>query len=267
MGLPTGAAIPLAFARKMTLQFLISNIDAVITTVLGSFFTIYALRKREDLSSSSNGLMRLLPVLAPLVLIFGLIQFFIPTSSSDQPAVWRIVKTDDGIAQVEFPTEPTRTEATDRAGEIEVHRISHVADLSDGKLSLRLSFNEHLPGSEGLSDENRIAGMREFFVQGGFEISEDAKLQDGIWSLLVEQSNNNAKMSMRIGIMPNGIYRALATSMPGHHDDARIERFLNSFALNKNQAEQVGADQPATRSESKSDGEDKPQPELEDRSR
>jgi hypothetical protein len=218
-------------------QFLVSNIDAVITTVFGMFFTIYALQKRESLSSSSNGLTRLLPVLAPLVLAFGLIQFFISGNAADPAPAWRIVHTDDGIAQVEFPTTPTRTEATDRAGEIEVHRVSHVADLEGGKLNLRLSFNEYPPGSEGLSDADRIAGMREFFIQRGFEIEEDAELKDGIWTLLVAQPNNKARMSMRIGIMPNGIYRALATSMTGHHDDARIDRFLNSFTANKNQAE------------------------------
>lgn len=248
-------------------QFLVSNIDAVITTVLGAYFTIYALRKRGSLSSSANGLTRLLPVLAPMVLFFGLIQFFLPSSASDTAPAWRIVETDDGVARVEFPTTPERAEATDRAGEIEVHRVSHVADLADGKLNLRLSFNEYPPGSENFSDADRIAGIREFFVQEGFEIVENAKLEDGIWTLLVAQPTKKARMSMRLGIMPNGIYRAIATSMAGHHDDARIKRFLNSFAANKNQAEQAGAGQPATRPESDSEGGHKPQPESEGRSR
>jgi hypothetical protein len=248
-------------------QFLVSNIDAVITTVFGLFFTIYALRKRESLSTSSNRLTRLLPVLAPLVLAFGLIQFFISGNATEPAPAWKIVHTDDGIAQVEFPTMPTRAEATDRAGEMEVHRVSHVADLADGKLNLRLSFNEFPPGSEGLSDADRIAGIREFFVQGGFEIIEDAELRDGVWKLLVAQANNKSRMSMRIAIKSNGIYRALVTSMAGHHDDPRIDRFLNSFAANKRQAEQAGSGQPATRPESKSEGSDKPQPEAEGRSR
>lgn len=216
------------------MQFLVSNIDAIITSVLGTYFTIYALRRRETLSKSSNGLTRLLPVLAPLLLIFGLVQFFIHGTPSEPPAAWTTIQTDDGIAQASFPESPERTEATDRAGEIEVHRITHAADLSGGKLNLRLSFNEYPPQSKALTDDERVAGMREFFRQGGFSIVEDAELSNHNRKLVVAKDDSKSRVSIHFRMMRNGIYRAIATSLNGSHDDPRIERFLQSFQINEN---------------------------------
>jgi hypothetical protein len=223
----------------MIKQFIISNIDAVITTAFGAFITLSTIRKRKELLNSSNKLARSLPTLAPIVLIFGLIQFFLPHNTPAQATSWRIIHTDDRVAKVEFPTNPERSEATDRAGEIEVHRISHIANLEAGMLNFRLSFNEYPPSSGALSDNERITGIKDYFSDGGFKIIECAQLQDGLWSLIVAQPDNKSRISMRIGFRPNGIYRALATSMNGHHNDPRIEHFLKTFAVSKYSAEQA----------------------------
>ena len=234
MGLVIFINICQTFHFEMITQFLVSNIDAIITTTLGLFFTIVT---RLSSSSSPNKISRVLRVLAPLVFAYGLLQFFIPSHSNDPPETWRTVRTDDGIAQVEFPILPTRTEATDRAGEIEVYRVTHSADLANGKLNLRFSFNEYPPTPEEVPYEVRMSGIKEYFVQQGFIIIEDLELPSGIWKLVVAKPDNKARMSFRIGLTTNGIYRALATSMAGQHDDARIDRFLESFTLRQPQSE------------------------------
>ena len=82
--------------------YFIQYIDAIITTILGLYFTIYAYRHRERLQTNSQKLVRILPVLAPLVLVFGLLRF---AMDSQQTYVWHRVYSEDKQASVEFPLE------------------------------------------------------------------------------------------------------------------------------------------------------------------
>ncbi|MCX6905476.1 MAG: hypothetical protein NTW03_18760, partial [Verrucomicrobia bacterium] len=66
--------------------FLIQHVDAVITTILGLWITVYSWRQRDRLRVSPKKLARALPVLAPLVVVFGLLRFVLDS----QPAyAWR----------------------------------------------------------------------------------------------------------------------------------------------------------------------------------
>ena len=66
--------------------FLIQHVDALITTSLGLCIAVYSQRQRERLRASPKKLVRALPVLAPLVVAFGLLRFVFDS----QPAyVWQ----------------------------------------------------------------------------------------------------------------------------------------------------------------------------------
>lgn len=233
-------------------QYLLTHIDAVITTTFGVFITILSIQKRTELALSTNKMRRALPVLGPCVLAFGLIQLFIPSTKAEpkwqavptkvipsnrvelraEPKL-QVVSTDDGISSVVFPLPPIRNESTDRAQGLEVHRITYEVDTEDGRLNFRLSYSDFPAGSPPMTAEARFDAIRNFFAQGGAEILEDATDQDGIRKLAVSQKKNGSRIAMRIGVMPNGLYRAMVTSLEGCHEDPRITPFLNSFSMNK----------------------------------
>jgi len=220
-------------------QYLLAHIDAVITTVFGAFFSFISIRNRSELNQSTNKLRRALPILAPLVLIWGLMQFAIPSKRSEPHPTpkLQVVTTEDGVSSVAFPISPTKRESTDRAQGIEVHRITYEAETEGGKLNFRLSYSDFPPGSPPLSAKERCDALRDFLAQGGTEILEDSTDQYGIRKLVASQSKDGTRMAMRIGVMPNGVYRAFVTTMDGCHEDSRIAPFLESFTMNTKSTE------------------------------
>jgi hypothetical protein len=209
--------------------FVIQHIDAIITTAAGLIACIVAFRKREQFRSNSNRFARGLPILAPLVLIFGLLQFVMDS----RPAYsWQRFSTNDEHASAEFPIAPTREEATDHAGALSVHRIEMICNVPKRDINLRLSYNQIPPEGAGLTTSQRLEGMTAFFEQQGFKITTFTNETVGeipIYRIVADKNSGEVRQMLRIAIQNNAIYRALATSTRGFHDDPVIMRFVDSF--------------------------------------
>ena len=136
--------------------FLIHHIDAVIDTALGLWITIYCWLHRERLRSSPKKLARALPILAPLILLFGVLSFTFNFQSADG---WQRVSTEDQRASADFPCAATASSANDSVGGVAVKRAIVQCNVPQRDINLRLSYNE-IP-AEGLSQttEQRLKVM------------------------------------------------------------------------------------------------------------
>lgn len=62
--------------------FLIQHVDAVITTALGLWITVYSWRGRERLRANPKKVARALPILAPLIVVLtSAVRFGLPAST------------------------------------------------------------------------------------------------------------------------------------------------------------------------------------------
>ncbi|MGA2556395.1 MAG: hypothetical protein ABSG04_08990 [Verrucomicrobiota bacterium] len=92
--------------------FLIQHGEALLITICGLWATFYAWGRRERLRASPNFPVRALPVLAPIIILLGLVQFVVDAHPSYQ---WQRAFTEDHRASAEFPGAPTAGTAIDSA--------------------------------------------------------------------------------------------------------------------------------------------------------
>lgn len=210
---------------------LIQHPDAIITTALGLWITIFAWRARERLRASPRKVVRALPVLAPLLVVFGLLRFAL---DSAPPYAWQRNYTSDQRASAEFPCPATSKAATDSAQGVTLTRLTVNCNVPQRDINLRLSYNEIPPEGAGLTIEQRLEGLRTFFEQQGFKIVSyvpEAHRNVPGYRILIEKDGGKIRCLTRVAITPKAIYRAVATSTSGFHDDAVIPRFIDSFTL------------------------------------
>ena len=211
--------------------FFIQHIDAIITTTLGLWITVYAWRQRDRLRASPQKLVRALPVVAPLVVVFGLVRFMLDS----QPGyVWQRAFTNDQRASAEFPCPTTSEAATDSAQGASIRRLTINCNVPRRDINLRLSYNEIPPAGVGLTVEQRLDGLRSYFEQQGFTILSCVPESHGDvpgYRMRIEKDHGKNRLLIRVAITSKAIYRAVATSSSGFHDDPVITRFINSFRL------------------------------------
>jgi hypothetical protein len=211
--------------------FLIQHVDAIITTTLGLWITVYAWRQRERLRASPKKLARALPILAPLVVVFGLLRFVLES----QPGyAWQRAFTSDQRASAEFPCATTTDSATDSAQGVSIRRLTLNCNVPQRDINLRLSYNEIPPEGAGLTIEQRLDGLRSYFEQQGFTIVSCVPDTHGDvpgYRIVIEKDRGKIRCLTRVAIAPKAIYRAVATSTSGFHEDAVITRFMDSFTL------------------------------------
>ena len=211
--------------------FVFQHIDALISTAAGLCLTVYSWRRYEHLRTSPKKAARALPYLAPFVVVFGLFQFIIDA----HPAyVWQRASTNDGQASAEFPCTPKTESAVDSAQGVSIKRVTVVCNVPQRDINLRLSYNEIPPEGAGLTVKQRMEGVLAFFNQQGSSVDSCEPDNHGDipgFRLVINNSVQKAHMQIRLAIMPKALYRAVATSSAGFHDDPVITRFLDSFAL------------------------------------
>ena len=193
--------------------------------------TVYSWLHRERLRASPKKLARALPILSPLVVVFGLLQFALDSHPS---YAWQRASTNDGRASAEFPCTTTSETATDSAQGVSIKRLTVSCNVPHRDINLRLSYNEIPPEGAGLTVEQRLDGLRSFFQQQGFTIISCVPEPYGDvpgYRIVLEQGQGKVRLLTRIVIAPKAIYRALATSTSGFHADPVISRFIDSFSI------------------------------------
>jgi hypothetical protein len=211
--------------------FLIQHIDALISIGFGIGLTLYSWVRRDRLQSSSKKIVRALPVLAPLVLVFGVLRL----AFDSQPAFeWRRITTSDQRASAEFPCATSTSKATDSAQGVSIQRLTIDCNIPRRDINLRLTYNEIPPEGAGLSVEQRLDGLKNFFQQQGLAIISNVPDPHGDipgFRILVEKDQGKSRSLMRVALATNAIYRVIATSTAGFHDDPAITRFIDSFTM------------------------------------
>lgn len=234
-------------------QWLVTHVDALIPIVFGIVLGVQAFFKRESLTLEEAKSRKLLPTLAGALVMIGVFRLFTdPTIGSHPPTLperrelgpeWKPIKdldslkaaqpvtvtTDDGLVSAEFPEAPVRREAVDGGQEIQVRRVTRECDLEGGRINLRLSFNQYAPGIKGLGEATLLANLEQTFKQQGFVLLGNPRHLDSIWAVTFERPADGARMATCIWFGPEGIYRVLATTQKGLHDDPRAARLISSF--------------------------------------
>jgi hypothetical protein len=85
-----------------------------------------------------------------------------------------------------------------------------------------------------LTIEQRLDGLRSYFAQQGFTIVSCVTDGHGDvpgYRIVIEKERGKIRCLTRVAIAPKAIYRAVATSTSGFHDDTVIARFIDSFTL------------------------------------
>jgi hypothetical protein len=215
-------------------QWWVTHIDALIPGVLGIIICIKAFFWPERDSSSLDNAKRrqLLRVCGVALVAVGISRFITESvrasaaSSSSSPVT---VSTDDGMVSAEFPQPPVRQEAIDEAPGVKVHRITRECDLDGSRINLRLSYNEYAPGGKDAPVPAMLANMEQVFKQQGFDLTKNTELPDSIHEMVLDRPSDGARMVFRIWFGPEGVYRVLATTLKGSHDDPRAARLISSF--------------------------------------
>jgi hypothetical protein len=244
--------------------FLIQHIDAMLMTGAGLWATFYAWGQRERLRASPKFLVRALPVLAPIMMIFGLLQFVLDAHPSYQ---WRRAFTENHRASAEFPGPPTTGTAIDSAhvtpsgtvtnlvpgapvrrsnaglggplrrmkagSEVSVKRITLGFNVPRRDITLQLSYSEIPPSGADLTVAQRIEALKSAFAQMGTLLScqPDGSGDVPIYRIVLEMNGGKTRCVMRLAIAPDALYRAVATASSDSRDDPLITRFLSSFRM------------------------------------
>ena len=67
--------------------------------------------------------------------------------------------------------------------------------------------------------------------QKGFTLVGSSELPGPIHELIMDKPDVGARQMMRIWYGSEGVYRAMATTEKGHHDDPRASGFVSSFRI------------------------------------
>ena len=203
--------------------FFLRHIDALISIGIGRGLSVYAWLHRVPLFSSPKKLMHALPVLVSLLLV---------ACDSKPQNSWHRVFTSDRQASAEFPSATTVKTVTDSALGISIRRETVNCDVPRRDINLHLSYNEIPPEGANLTDEQRMGGLKQFFQQQGFTVTSCIPdVHGGVsgYRILLESDRGKVHCQVRVVITKKAIYRAMATSTTGFHDDPVIPHFLNSF--------------------------------------
>jgi hypothetical protein len=214
----------------MMKEWLVTHVDAVIPIVIGAYLCLKALFKRESPTWEDAKKRKNLPLWGAVLIAIGIFRMF-TGSLATTPASPVTATTDDGMVSAEFPKAPVRTEAVDEAQGIRVHRVTRACNFQG--IDLRLSYNEFPPGGKETPAETLLANMKEYFKQQGFELVGSSELAGSIHELVMNKPDVEVRQVMRIWFGPEGVYRVLATTEKGHHEDPHALSFISSFRRTK----------------------------------
>lgn len=181
----------------------------------------------------SNKFFQLLPFTAPILLVIGVILFFEPKNEPINFSTVKVTLVTEGLAQVDFPKSPETTKGKDLIDGFEVARVTHLLNLAEGKVNLRFTVDEYPKEYPTFTEDLMFEATKNHLIAQGFIIEESLVLPNDTRLIKAVQKDKGARIDMRLYITDREIYRILATSMKGHHEDSRIEKFMGSFKVNK----------------------------------
>jgi hypothetical protein len=216
------------------MSFLIQHVDSLIMTTVGVCWSVYAARHKDRVQTGRSWFVRKSYGIGLALVLCGVLLFLSETFRSASSYTWSSVSTNDGRASADFPAPVTTQAATDTGEGVSVRRVSTICDVPRKDISLRLSWSEIPAGAPALNVEQRIEAIKGFFQQQGFVLSScHAENQGDVpcYRLVMDKDGGKVRLIARIAITAGGIYRAVAVSTSGSHDDAVTGRFIDSFTI------------------------------------
>jgi hypothetical protein len=209
-------------------EWLVTHIDAVIPIVGGLCLVLTGIFKRRSGSVEDTKKQQKLRLWGTILITIGIFRIFtgsLPTT----PPTPVTATTDDGKASVVFPQEPVRTEAVDEAPGVKIHRVTRACNFKG--IDLRLSYNDYVPGAKDAPKDVLLANVKEYLTQQGFILERSSEHPGPVHELVMDKPDVGARQVMRIWFGPEGMYRAMATTEKGYHDDPRVLAFIPSFRI------------------------------------
>jgi hypothetical protein len=224
------------------LQQLIKHVDALITIAVGLFSLIYYWRVYPQLRKAKNFKRNALP-LGLFLILSGIGQIVMkselavaPPPAPAPPTVykWTRTFTPDKQASAKFPA-PTNNQTEtylDLGGKAERHTVKCMVPERD--ISLALTDSPMPPGSESVPIDEQFDHMIGLSTKNGYKLITRVSEQHGEipgCRFVMEKDNGKLRMVMRVAVAPKTVYAVFAVSTAQFHDDAAINRFIDSFDL------------------------------------
>ena len=149
---------------------------------------------------------------------------------------WRTISTDDGAASADFPTEPKMSVSRDSVNRVSVRSVARHHEMPDKAIQLVLSCSPVDMRVHDLPETQRVEAITTYLVQQGFAITHVGLVSLGMVNgHAIDSQKNGGKAIVRIRAAYVGgfLYRVVASSEAGHHDDPVTQRFLDSFFINR----------------------------------
>lgn len=215
--------------------YILQHIDGIIAALLGLLLCIVTFRKpprRRHRGAGERRVSTILRICSPVILLFGLARMVpLPDQSLHQVA-WQRNQIGNGAATVEFPSTPEIRHEADPGANGNVDRTTLVLEMPERGISLRLSSSTVRDDEKGLTDAQRFAALKQYFIKQGFTRIEDAQVKTGAtegYELAMQKESGGAKVWLRVTILSGTVYRAVASNDKDGNKDPLIAHFLDSF--------------------------------------
>jgi hypothetical protein len=209
--------------------FIIQNIDAIISTIGGIICTWFGYQAANKGDNSVR--TKLLKILGPCVIGFGILQFIIGAISSVE---WRRIATPDGVASVEYPGLPKANDQTQTLNGQTVRAIGWIYAVPGKDISLRISYSDAAVTESSIPADQRFIFLKQFLSKQGFVVLKEEKIKFGNaagYSLQMEHTESKAIVWMRVSYVGNCIYRAVGSCGASFREDPVISKFVDSFKI------------------------------------
>lgn len=215
------------------LLFLMQHVDAMITVAGGILGCFYAFAVRPAATPTEQRARKILTVCAPLVVLFGVLRFFMDAPS--EPS-WQRRLTSDGIASAEFPASPQANQQTDTVNGVTAERTSLTYNVPFKDITFILSFSPVPANEPNAADSERFSATKAYFRQQGYSVVYDAPVQLGAapgFTLELQRDGGKVRVWTRVAYVGRTVYRVVVSSTGSHHDDRIIRHYLESFRIER----------------------------------
>ena len=151
--------------------------------------------------------------------------------ASEPAKGWQRIATAQGGASVEFPISSSMVETVGDPSGSSPQVFSLSGDVTNKSINLRFSYSRIPAEWAQLAETQQLEQVVASFKQSGFGVSAVGPVpgQAGVFQIVADKNGNEQRFVVRVAFLKGFIYRAVATSIAGFHDDPDVMTFINSF--------------------------------------
>lgn len=144
---------------------------------------------------------------------------------------WVRAFTADNRASVEFPLSPLEHEAVGGDGTNSARMFTVICNVTNKGISLRMSYSPIPAGQPAMPPLQRMEEIATSMQAQGFRLISTIEVAglSAVYQIVADKGTDEQRFVIRMAIRPNMIYRVMAISLAGFHDDPMIPRFIGTF--------------------------------------